>query len=63
MFQDEDAMSKTDSDKDFLTSPDETFYFGLLIEYDSGEGTRKRELGSIFTASKDKTTCLRAWTE
>ena len=48
IFPDEDAKSSADSsEQSFLASPDEIFYFGLLIEYDSGEGTKKeRDLGA-----------------
>jgi hypothetical protein len=50
MFPDEDAKSSTKSrEQPFLASSDE----GLLVEYDSGEGTKKREFGSIFRCSKE----------
>jgi hypothetical protein len=65
MFPDEDAKSSTKSrEQPFLASSDETFYFGLLVEYDSGEGTRKREFGSIFRCSKEGgKSFLKAWTK
>jgi hypothetical protein len=66
IFPDEDGKSSTDSDEQsFLVSPNETFYFGLLIEYDSGEGTRKREFGSIIECKERATSCLNrySWTE
>jgi hypothetical protein len=64
IFPDEDGQSSANSDEQsFRASPEETFYFGLLIEYDSGEGTRKREFGTIFRCIKDTAPyCLNAWT-
>jgi hypothetical protein len=64
IFPDADGHSSTNShDQSFRAPPDETFYFGLLIEYDSGEGTKKREFGSIFRCIKPSPTCINQWTK
>jgi hypothetical protein len=65
MFPDEDAKSSTKSrEQSFLASQDDTVYFGLLVEYDSGEGSRKTEFGSIFSHSLEGGKyCLKAWTK
>jgi hypothetical protein len=64
IFPDEDARNSADSSElSFLDSPGEIFYFGLLIEYDSGEGTKKRELGSIFKCVQPAPICLKIWTD
>jgi hypothetical protein len=49
-------------ERSFLVSLDETFYFGLLIDYDFGEGTRKREYGTVFEMKKPSPLCLYSWT-
>jgi hypothetical protein len=52
LLPEEDARSTANSlEQSFLVSPGETFYFGLLVDYDSGEGTKKEGTG-LFSGWK-----------
>jgi hypothetical protein len=47
IFPDEDVHTSADgAEQSFFISTGETFYCGILVEYDSGEGTRKRVLSA-----------------
>jgi hypothetical protein len=64
LFPDQDGKSTVNSyEQSFLVSPGETFYFGLLLGYDSGKGTRKREYGTIFRMGGPSPYCLYSWIE
>ncbi len=62
IFPDEDAKSSTYSEQSFLTSPDETFYFGLLVEYDQEKAQERESWGAYLGIRKTQTLMSQTYT-